>query len=177
MLNKAGVTNQVVFCDLLPYVDELRVQRPRHIGRRSSVVPVHQRGAFHPKVYLLLGSKGGRALVGSGNTTIGGTIRNAEVFGQFDYRHAADAAPHPIFGQLTGLIRQLLRESPSGVGRQVEQGILRAAWLNIPAVDDGRRLLDWWAREAVAHHPDKRAPSRGWRKWSHSLQLFLRPPT
>ena len=110
VLNKAGVTNQVVFCDLLPYVDELRVQRPRYIGRQSSVVPVHQRGAFHPKVYLLLGSKGGRALVGSGNTTIGGTIRNAEVFGQFDYRHAADVAPHPIFGQLTELIRQLVRE-------------------------------------------------------------------
>ena len=85
-LNKAGVSSQVVFCDFVTYLEEIRLQQSvRFIGRHYSVTPVHQAGAFHPKIYLLLGANGGRALVGSGNTTVGGFIRNAEVFGLFEF--------------------------------------------------------------------------------------------
>src|SRR5690348_10156140 len=75
VLNKAGLSSQVVFCDFRTYLEEIQLQQGiRFIGRHYSVTPVHQVGAFHPKIYLLLGAKGGRALVGSGNTTVGGFV-------------------------------------------------------------------------------------------------------
>ena len=141
VLNKAGVGNQIVFCDFRTYVEEIKIQRPRYLGRRYSVVPVHQAGAFHPKAYLLLGSTRGRALIGSGNITVGGLVRNAEVFGQFEYNRETDTGPHPVFGELVAFIRQLGERAPLATRRQLERATLTAGWLEIPPVDDGRRLL------------------------------------
>src|SRR5439155_1495140 len=70
----------------------------RYIGRTYSVTPVRRPGAFHPKVYLLLGRTKGRLLVGSGNVTLGGLLRNAELFGRFDYDRQNGAGPHRAFG-------------------------------------------------------------------------------
>jgi len=141
IFNRAGITNQIVFCDFQSYVDELRVQRPRYIGRHYSVVPVHQQGAFHPKVYLLLGPDGGTALIGSGNTTIGGLLRNAEVFGQFEYRKERRAPPHSAFVALTNFVAQLVPGAPDSVRRQFEQAVARASWLQTPPIDDHRQVL------------------------------------
>ena len=142
VLNKAGVSSQVIFCDFGMYLEEIRLQQsPRFIGRHYSVTPVHQLGAFHPKVYLLLGAKGGRVLVGSGNTTVGGLVRNAEVFGQFEFNRELDRAPHPIFKQLADFARHLAERAPAAAQRQVHQAIFTAGWLEQPSTHDGRRLL------------------------------------
>src|SRR2546428_17107 len=142
VLNKAGVSSQVVFCDFTTYLEEIRLQQSvRFIGRHYSVTPVHQAGAFHPKIYLLLGVNGGRALVGSGNTTVGGFFRNAEVFGLFEFNRKKDDGPHPIFKQLAEFARHLAEHSPAAAQRQVQQALLSASWLELPSVDDGRRLL------------------------------------
>src|ERR1700690_1234997 len=71
-LKRSGVLNQIVFCDLQCYDANLReATTTLYLGRQYSVTPVHQKGAFHPKMYLLLGSRHGRLLVGSGNATVG----------------------------------------------------------------------------------------------------------
>lgn len=141
VLNKAGVTNQVVFCDFRRYIEDIQIQRPRFLGRQYSVVPVHQSGAFHPKVYLLLGPKRGRMLVGSGNVTVGGLIRNAEVFGRFEYHTDQAAGPHPAFGEMVVYIRQLAERAPGIVARQLEHAIRSAGWLTKSPTSDGRSLL------------------------------------
>jgi hypothetical protein len=102
-LANAGVGNQVVFCDLGVYERELEaLSAARHFGRAYSVTPVRQVGAFHPKIYLLLGRRSGRLVVGSGNATSGGLLRNAELFGVFEYDGNANSGPHPAFGAIIG---------------------------------------------------------------------------
>jgi hypothetical protein len=142
VLNKVGVSSQVIFCDLGTYLEEIRLPHSaRFLGRHYSVTPVHQAGAFHPKVYLLLGAKGGRALLGSGNTTVGGLVRNAEVFGQFEFNRELDSTPHPVFKQLAEFVRQLAERAPAAAQRQVHQALFSAGWLDLPTARDGRRLL------------------------------------
>src|ERR1017187_5252555 len=71
-LERSGVRNQIVLCDLECYDAGLReTETFSRLGRKYSVTPIHQAGAFHPKIYLFLGSRRGRLLVGSGNTTVG----------------------------------------------------------------------------------------------------------
>lgn len=141
-LNRAGIWNQVVFCDFGAYVEEVHSQSStRHLGRQYSVTPVHQAGAFHPKVYLLLGSRHGRALVGSGNATVGGLIRNAEVFGAFDFDADKDGAPHPVFSEVLRLTRELAERSSHTVQRQIKSAERIAPWLSAQPSGDGRRVL------------------------------------
>src|SRR5262245_3707667 len=86
-LTRGGVRNQIVFCDLRTYAQDVTFEHgARFLGRQYSVTPVYQvKGAFHPKVYLLLGDRRGRLLIGSGNATVGGLMRNTEVFGSFEF--------------------------------------------------------------------------------------------
>jgi hypothetical protein len=142
VLNKAGIFSQVIFCDMNTYLEEIRLQQgTRFLGRHYSVTPVHQAGAFHPKVFLLLGASGGRALIGSGNATVGGLIRNAEVVGRFEFDAERDRAPHPVFAQLATFVRQLAQQAPAAARRQIEHTLVIAGWLERPPLDDGRRLL------------------------------------
>jgi hypothetical protein len=97
-LARAGILNQAIFCDLTPYNLETHSQAAtQHLGTYYSVTPLWQTGSFHPKVYLLLGPRHGRMLIGSGNATSGGLLRNAEVFGLFEFDKAKDPGPHPAF--------------------------------------------------------------------------------
>ena len=141
-LSAAGANIQLVFCDLGCYERELAaLSTARHCGHSYAVSPVQQRGAFHPKVYLLLGRQRGRIVVGSGNATVGGLVRNAELFGQFDYDAKSDSGPHPAFAQMVGLVRTLGESASGVVGRQLERAIALAPWLELPQVTDGRSVL------------------------------------
>lgn len=142
ILNRAGITNQVIFCDFGRYVQDIESQIAAfHSGRHYSVTPVYQTGAFHPKIYLLLGPRHGRALVGSGNATVGGLIRNAEVFGLFDFDADRDSGPHGMFAECFNLAAQLASSSSTAVRRQLQIAQRIATWLSIPPLEDGRQLL------------------------------------
>lgn len=142
VLNRGGITNQVIFCDFGRYVQDIESQVAAfHSGRHYSVTPVYQVGAFHPKIYLLLGPRHGRALVGSGNATVGGLIRNAEVFGLFDFDADRDSGPHGVFSQCFEFANQLASNSSTVVRRQLETAARIANWLSMTPVGDGRRLL------------------------------------
>ena len=111
-LRQAGVINQLVFCDLYAYQAELAaLSTTRKFGKAYSVTPVYQHATFHPKLYLLLGRQQGRLLVGSGNATVGGLLRNAEVFGRFEYDAAQDVGPHPAFKESVQLIERIAAEA------------------------------------------------------------------
>ena len=107
-LASAGATSQVVFCDATAYAGALdAVDATSKIGLAYSVTPVRAVGAFHPKAYLLLGARRGRLIIGSGNASLGGLVRNAEVFGSFEFDEERDAAPHAAFAAIFGLCRRL----------------------------------------------------------------------
>lgn len=56
-----------------------------YIGKRYFVTPIEMNSSFHPKVFLLLGDKKARLIVGSANLTRSGFKSNNEIFNVFDY--------------------------------------------------------------------------------------------
>jgi hypothetical protein len=141
-LNRAGVWNQAIFCDLGCYLQDIQAQTAAsHAGKQYSVTPIWQPGAFHPKVYLLLGPRHGRLLVGSGNTTVGGLIRNAEVFGLFDFDADKASGPHVGFSTVFDFIDGLGLRASETVRKQIKSARQMAPWLSLPSIDDGRTIL------------------------------------
>jgi hypothetical protein len=141
-LNRAGVWNQITFCDLSCYVQDIQSQTAAlYAGRHYSVTPIWQAGAFHPKVYMLLGPRHGRLLVGSGNATVGGLIRNAEVFGLFDFDAEKAKAPHAAFATVFGFVEELASRASDTVRKQIKSARQMAPWLSSPTIEDGRKIL------------------------------------
>lgn len=142
VLNRAGVWNQVVFCDLSCFVQDVEAQTAAiHLGKQYSVTPIWEAGAFHPKLYMLLGPRHGRLLVGSGNSTIGGLIRNAEVFGLFDFNGEAANGPHVAFSAIFGFVEELALRASDTVQKQIKNAKQMAPWLSLPPINDGRTIL------------------------------------
>ena len=52
--------------------------RPRLAGHAYTLLPIGVNGAFHPKIYLLLGPKKASILIGSHNLTLSGLGFNRE---------------------------------------------------------------------------------------------------
>jgi hypothetical protein len=129
-LRDADISNQMVFCDLRSYQRELAAlsSTPR-FGKAYSITPVYQKAAFHPKLYLLLGRERGRLLIGSGNATVGGLLRNAEVFGLFEYDATEQRGPHPAFRESVRFIRAIAQDASEVVRRQLARALSRAPWL------------------------------------------------
>jgi hypothetical protein len=141
-LNRAGVWNQITFCDFSCYVQDIQSQTAAvFAGKHYSVTPIWQAGAFHPKVYMLLGPRHGRLLVGSGNATVGGLIRNAEVFGLFDFDADKAAAPHMAFQAVFGFVEDLGSRASDIVRKQIKSARQMAPWLTSPTIEDGRKIL------------------------------------
>lgn len=141
-LKRVGVWNQIIFCDFSCYIQEIQSQTAApYIGRHYSVTPIWQSGAFHPKVYMLLGPRYGRLLVGSGNATIGGLIRNAEVFGLFDFDAESALAPHSAFSTVFSFVEELGPRASETVQKQIKNARQMAPWLSAPTTGDGRKVL------------------------------------
>ena len=135
----AGVTSQIVFCDATPYAASLDAIDPSsRVGHAYSVTPVRVEGAFHPKAYLLLGRRGGRLVLGSGNASLGGLVRNAEVFGRFEFNAETDVGPHPAFRQVFELAKSLGAKALPAVRAQIARAEQWTPWLADADVPDGR---------------------------------------
>jgi hypothetical protein len=140
-LRGAGINNQLVFCDANQYQQSLEeITLAPRCGRQYSVTPARARGAFHPKVYLLLGARKGRLVVGSGNLSVGGLVRNAELFGMFEYQED-QGAPHAAFGETVAFVRGLAEKSSEAVREQFEHAVSGAPWLRRQPVSDGRTVF------------------------------------
>lgn len=141
-LRAVGVNNQVIACDLTPYARELdAISATRAFGRDYSVTPVDHAHSFHPKLYLLLGRVRGRLIVGSGNATYGGLLRNAELFGEFNFNATSGGGPHEAFGTAVALIREALKASGVHAKAQLDRALSSTPWLTRTPTNDGRLLL------------------------------------
>lgn len=142
-LRSAGIKNQIVFCDANSYKTQLEAitsGAARFLGSHYSVTPVRDPGAFHPKMYLLLGRRHGRLIVGSGNATAGGLLRNAELFGVFKYSSDAPTV-HSAFKAALSLVGMLAKVALGVVQAQIARASELSPWLKLPQEEDGRRLL------------------------------------
>ena len=138
-LASTGVTSQIVFCDATPYSALLdAIDTKSRVGRAYSVTPVPIEGSFHPKAYLLLGRRGGRLVLGSGNASLGGLVRNAEVFGRFEFNAETDPGPHPVFRDVFELAKSLGAKALPAVRAQLARAEQWAPWLADEPMSDGR---------------------------------------
>lgn len=64
---------------------------PRSAGRTYGLIPIESKGAFHPKICLLLGPKKASLLVGSHNLTLSGFGFNQEVTNWIEVKGEKDA--------------------------------------------------------------------------------------
>lgn len=141
-LATAGAASQVVFCDATCYRRALdAVDATSRIGQLYSVTPVTRGGAFHPKAYLLLGRRRGRLIIGSGNATMGGLIRNVEIFSRFDFDADGTRPPDPAFERVMALADQLARVAGPTVRSQLERARSWTPWLETPPDDDAARTV------------------------------------
>ena len=62
--------------------------RPRYAGVEYTLIPMHAKGAFHPKIVVLLGPKKTAISVGSHNLTLSGFGINREVTGLVEFSNA-----------------------------------------------------------------------------------------
>ena len=90
---------------------------------------------------MVLGRRGGRLIIGSGNATIGGMLRNAETFGQFEYERGRDDGPHPAFRQCFEFIEQISRHTSEVVRKQLARARSWTPWLETPSASDHRTVL------------------------------------
>jgi hypothetical protein len=104
-------------------------------------------------------------LVGSGNATVGGLIRNAEVFGLFDFDGGKSQGPHPAFPDLFEFFEELGQNASETVRRQLTSARQMAPWLAASPVRDGRTILiggpgkRGLLRQILEHLPTKKADS------------------
>lgn len=129
-LASSGAMSQLVFCDATPYAAGLDGVDPgSRIGRAYSVTPVRLSGAFHPKAYMLLGRRKARLIVGSGNSSIGGLVRNAEAFGRFDFDEAKGVPAHPAFSLILDLAKRLAARAVPAVTTQLARAEAWSPWI------------------------------------------------
>jgi hypothetical protein len=141
-LATAGATSQVVFCDATCYRRALdAVDATSRIGHAYSVTPVTRAGAFHPKAYLLLGRRRGRLIIGSGNATMGGLIRNVEIFSRFDFDADGTRPPDAAFERVMALADELARVAGPTVRSQLERARAWTPWLATPTDEDALRTV------------------------------------
>ncbi|QAS52350.1 hypothetical protein [Halobacillus litoralis] len=80
-----GCTYIGLFIDHNSLQDSVKHPNITELGKSYLVTPMETNHAFHPKVYLLLGEKKAKLIIGSGNLTPSGFITNKELFNVFTY--------------------------------------------------------------------------------------------
>lgn len=86
-LRSCGVSNTTVFIDGHFYSELMQ----NHTGEEMSystnysIIPVFEKGIFHPKIIMLFGEKEGLLIVGSGNLTNAGNGNNDEIWGAYHF--------------------------------------------------------------------------------------------
>lgn len=88
-LNNCGVKKISVFVDREELNKAVAETPDSDIGKKYVVSPVEIRGAFHPKLILLLGKSRTKLLVMSANLTVSGYCTNHEIFNDFTYNEGS----------------------------------------------------------------------------------------
>ncbi len=102
-LNNIFLTDSHNYLNSIPSIGRLATGA----GRRYTVVPVTAHGAFHPKLFLQLGEKKGRLLIGSANVSTGGFGSNRELVSEIvctDEKSTEQSLVAQVYDYLVGFI-------------------------------------------------------------------------
>jgi hypothetical protein len=145
----SGCEHQILLVDAtqcaLAFANPYR--RPYLAGTAYTLVPVHFPGAFHPKLLVLLGKKGGKLFVGSHNVTFSGYGGNAEVTNLIHASVAGTREAAPLFRSALGAVRSWAT-SKTTLAHDALDAMERAApWLAAPAARPPQEALLWSGAE------------------------------
>lgn len=102
--------------------------RPRLAGREYTLIPVRSRGAFHPKLLMLIGRGRGLLFVGSHNLTVAGFSRNRELTSRFE-ASAEEEASLAVMGEAWRFMRAWVADQPSGLLAAFDAAEGYAGWI------------------------------------------------
>ena len=109
-LRAAGCRHNIVLMDAAQChaVYSHEETRPKYAGREYTLVPMRSRGAFHPKIFLLVGRRKAAIFVGSHNLTLSGFGYNRELTTRFEFKPATDDIGNDIARQAWRAIEEWL---------------------------------------------------------------------
>jgi hypothetical protein len=118
--------------------------RPEMAGNAYVLVPVSAPGAFHPKLHLLLGKRGGKLLIGSHNLTFSGFGGNAELTNllAIDPKVRSSVA---VARTALEAVRAWAHGQPALVEECLKAAEEVAPWLRGPTPTNASELLLWSA--------------------------------
>lgn len=145
-LRDAGCNNNIVIADdrMLGYALGPGATRPRHAGRRYSIIGVPASGVFHPKLILQLGRASGRLLVASANMTAAGLAGNLEVVGEVR-AEGDDFEALPLLRAALEFVASFVADAVTP-RKQIEWAMRRTPWIRSQSdgavidLKDGGRL-------------------------------------
>jgi hypothetical protein len=102
--------------------------RPRLAGREYTLIPARSRGAFHPKLLMLVGRERGLLFAGSHNMTVAGFGRNRELASRIEAA-ADDEAAMAALGEAWRFMRAWASDQPAGLLAAFDAAEGYAGWL------------------------------------------------
>jgi hypothetical protein len=152
-----GCTNNILMVDAGLCAEAFASEdtRPRRAGRDYTLVPVHLRGAFHPKLIVALGKSKGALFVGSHNMTLAGFGLNDEITNEFRTSGAGAREGAEVIRAALNYLQTFAPTALSDVGQVFGAVKRNIPWLDGPvAVESNERILmtttgqdaDLWGR-------------------------------
>ncbi len=101
---------------------------PRHAGRFYYVSPASASGVFHSKIFLQLGRKRGRVIIGSANATASGLAGNIEIASIIECSDA-ESPEQQIVAAIWQYLSRFLDRSDHGLDGQLSWAEQRTPWI------------------------------------------------
>ena len=129
--------------------------RPRRAGRDYTLVPVHMRGSFHPKLIVVLGKLKGALFVGSHNMTLAGFGLNDELTNQFRTSGAGARRGAEVIRSALDYLRSFVPANLTDIDQMFHAAARNIPWLDGPVpVESTDRIFmtttgqdsDLWSR-------------------------------
>ena len=129
-LRGAGCRNNIVIADSCMLTHALRGASilPRQAGKLYTVSGASAPGVFHPKVFLQLGRRGGRLILGSANLTASGLAGNLELVGAITCDDT-DSGEQRLVKQAWDYVARLIDGDQQGLAGQRDWMLARTPWL------------------------------------------------
>lgn len=149
-LRGSGCNNITVLADAVMFNQEMsNFGAAQFAGSSYHVVKIHQGGAFHPKITVLLGEKKGRLLVGSANLTAAGLGGNRELVVDIRY-DPEDSSRVNLFAEAIAYIQSKVPSDDPWFWAALDRALRRTPWLRGSSLgatdeagrDDERLILD-----------------------------------
>ena len=147
-----GCTNNVLMVDAGSCAEAFAgdATRPRLAGRDYTLVPVHMRGSFHPKLIVALGKSKGALFVGSHNMTLAGFGLNDELTNQFRTSGAGARHGAEVIHSALDYLRSFVPASLTNIGQVFGAVARNIPWLDgpVPVGRSDRILMTTTGRDA-----------------------------